>query len=238
MSVLDTYVANDVIYKTLENGNADAAFPTLLTEMFTSTEIVDSMNRVQQDFLLETGMIVTRTTIAGIVGTPKYALPADSIRPRRITWTEPVTTGSLGFGQGGFGSGGFGGDIVTTNVTRVLTQVDTWELDNGASTWPADRDIPIAWYENNLVQQEIGIAKNPINAGTIGLLYVQLAATLTGAGVALTVPDDWTPYIMYGTLAELLGSDGPSYDPVRAQWCTQRYNEGIELARLVLGGPA
>ena len=213
MSVLDSYIANDCVYRVLENGNADAAFPTLLTSMFSSQEIIDSMNRVQQAFLLDTGMIVTRRTITGQVGKPRYDLPADSIRPRRLTWND-----------------------TSDSLTRVLTQVDTWELDNGASNWPADRDIPIAWTENTLPQQTVNIAKKPSNDGTIGLLYVALAATLTGLGINLTIPDDWTPYVLYGTLAELLSSDGQSYDPVRADYCTQRYSEGVELARIVLGG--
>lgn len=223
MSVQDTYVINDVIYKLLENGNADAA-GTLLTSMFTMTEIIDSMNRVQQEFMLETGMIMTRTTIAGVVGTPRYALPVDSIRPRRLTWTD------------------------TTPVTSSLSQVDTWELDNGQPTWPYDLGTPLAWWENTLPQQMVGIAPTPANNGTIGLLYIALATTLGNGygvngygsggygGVMFTVPDDWTPYILYGTLSELLSSDGPAFDPVRASYCRQRYEEGIELARIVLGG--
>lgn len=219
MSVSDQYVMNDVIYRMLENGNADAA-GTLLTNMFTTQEIVDSMNRVQQAFLLETGAIVTQTTIVGITGQDKYALPTDSIRPRRVTWND------AGDGQ-----------------TRVLSQDDTWDLDTGAYspnvgsvTWPADRDVPITWWETTLAQQQLAVALPPINNGTIGLLYVALAAALTGTGTSLTVPDDFTPYILWGTLAELLSSDGPTYDPVRAQYCETRYQEGVELARLILGG--
>ncbi|SRR6266568_2439873 len=213
MSVADTYVADDVIYRCLENGNADAAFPSLLTSMFGSQEILDSMNRVQQAFLLETGVIITRTTIVGQVGKPKYDLPNDSIRPRRVTWHDS-----------------------SDDKIRVLTQTDTWQLDTGAPNWPSDRDIPIAWWETTLPQQTLGVAKTPLNDGVIGLLYIALATALDGSGIALAVPDDFTPYILYGTLAELLSSDGPSFDPVRAQYCTQRYNEGIELCRLILGG--
>jgi hypothetical protein len=89
LAVSDTYVLNDVIYKLLENGAADAN-GTLLTSMFTVTEIIDAFNRVQQDFLLETGMVLTRTTLQGQVGVNQYALPTDSIRPRRVTWQEPI----------------------------------------------------------------------------------------------------------------------------------------------------
>lgn len=217
MSVNDTYVANDCVYRILENGAADAAFPTLTTSQFTTAEIIDCLNRVQQGFLLDTGCIVTRLNIVGQVGKPKYDLPADSIRPRRLTWND-----------------------ASDSLTRVLTQADTWELDTGAGSvpgsWPGDRDIPITWWETTLPQQQVAVAKTPLNSGTIGLMYVALAATLTGAGINLTVPDDFTPYILWGTLAELLSSDGPSFDPVRAQYCRQRYDEGVELCRLILGG--
>lgn len=233
MAVIDTDMIRDLTYRLLENGNADATGAGLLSTMFSIPEIIDSMNRVQQDFLLETGMIVTRASIVPAVGQSKYNLPADSIRPRRVTWQEPnIALGT--YGSGGYGAGGYGGSSIGS--IRCLTQVDTWELDNGMHRWPTDRDIPIAWWETTLPQQQIGIAKTPSNNGVIGLLYVALAQTLTGAGITFAVPDDWTPYILYGTLAELLSSDGASFDPVRAGYCTTRYQEGIELARIVLGG--
>jgi hypothetical protein len=213
MSVTDTYVANDIVYRTLENGDANASFPTLLTSMFTSTEIVDSMNRVQQKFMLETGMILTRAAaIPGAVGVKAYALPTDNILVRRATWT----TGA--------------GDI------KALTNTDTWELDNAMNGWPSDIGEPLAWWDTTLPQQEIGIAPAPDAVGSIGILYIALATTLTGLGINLTVPDDWSPYITWGTLGELLESDGQAFDPLRAKYCWQRFAEGVELARLVLGG--
>lgn len=213
MSVLDSEVANNTIYRLLENGAADAAFPALLTTMFTSTEIVDSMNRVQQRFLLDTGMHTVRTTFAGLAGQSQYALPTDSTRPRRLTWTD-----------------------ASDGLTRALTQVETWELDQGYQQWPSDAQIPIAWLEDDQPQQVVQLAATPVNPGVISLLYVQLATTLTGLGVALSIPDDWTPYVLWGTLAELLASDGPAFDPLRAQYASRRYEEGVELARIVLGG--
>lgn len=87
MSVTDQYIANDAIYRLLENGDNDASM-TLLTNMFSMQEIIDSMNRIQQQFLLETGLIVTRTTIPAAIGQAIYDLPTDSIRPRRIAWQK------------------------------------------------------------------------------------------------------------------------------------------------------
>lgn len=214
MSVTDQYVENDVIYRVLENGAADAN-GTLATDMFAISDIIDAMNRIQQRFLLETGMIVTRAgPIVGTVGNTTYPLPADSIRPRRVTWTDSVA-----------------------GTVSTLTQLDTWELDNaGAGDWTsAPANPPIGWYENNLAQQELGITP-PSAGGSLNVLYIALAATLDGSGIPFTVPDDWTPYITWGVLGELLSSDGVAFDPLRAQYCSRRLDEGIELARLVLGG--
>ena len=206
MAVTDQYLINNAIYSLLENGDADAA-GTTLTSMFSITEIVNAMNRVQNTFLLDTGMVITRTTIPGLVGVAKYSTPVDSIRSRRVTWDG-----------------------------SVLSQVDTWELDNSDPNWPGNAAVPEVWWENTLGQQQFAVALQPASPGTISLMYVALATTLTGLGVNLTVPDDWTPYIYWGTLAELFSSDGQAYDPTRYNYCRQRYQEGVELARLVMGG--
>jgi hypothetical protein len=119
---------------------------------------------------------------------------------------------------------------------RTLTRTDTWELDTGAPNWASDEDIPLTWWETTLPQQRIAIAKTPSEVGQINIIYCALAATLDGTGVALGIPDDWTPYILWGALADLLEHDGPAFDPARSQWCEQRYQEGVELARIVLMG--
>jgi len=88
MAVTDQQLLASMIYRMLENGNTDAN-PTgpLLTSMFTQQQMLDALNRAQQQFLLDTGMNVSQTQLPGIVGQSKYDLPQDAIRPRRLTWT-------------------------------------------------------------------------------------------------------------------------------------------------------
>lgn len=180
-------------------------------------------------------IVVTSGNTTTIVFT--NTAPAPPVPP-----PPPPGGGGGGGGAGGGGTGGGPPGAVLTSgpcparAIKALNQVDTWELDHGIRTWTTDQDVPLAWHEDTNPQQTFSVALTPANNGTIELLYVALADTLTGAGVNFVVPDDWVPYILWGTLAELLGSDGPAFDPVRAQYCTQRYEEGVELARLVLGG--
>ncbi len=198
-------------------------------------------------------------------GQSSLSIPLDpgtySVTESPITgWTTTVSI-VYGYGQGPYGGPpGYGGDISTDNTQivvssgdtitvtftntqvpvappcgKVLTRVDTWEMDNGLPDWSSSNSVPIAWYDSNLGQQKVGITY-PSQNGTIGLLYIQLAAILDGSGIAMTIPDDWTPYVLWGALADLLNHDGPAYDPVRAKYCQTRYDEGVELARLVLKG--
>lgn len=89
--ITDVYIANETLYRLLENGDADANFAAVspfLTNMTSKQELIDTMNRIQQQFMLATGMIVTRTTISAVVGQATYDLPVNNIRPRRITWQK------------------------------------------------------------------------------------------------------------------------------------------------------
>ena len=43
------------------------------------------------------------------------------------------------------------------------------------------------------------------------------------------IPDDWTYLLKWGALADLLSRDSNARDPVRAQYCEQRYRMGLKL---------
>ncbi len=89
--VNDTELMQSAIYRLLENGNADAnPSAPLLSDMFTTQEIIDALNQRQQKFLLDTGMIGVRTFINATQGVSIYDLPVDSIMPRRLTWISRV----------------------------------------------------------------------------------------------------------------------------------------------------
>ena len=181
--------------------------------------------------------IVVRSTPGGIL----YALQVNTVNGNTgiLQVAQPITSGGgikPGYPAVPQVPGMPDTSVVGSGPIKVLTQADTWELDKGYGNWQQDQDVPIAWWENTLDQQQIGVAKVPVRNGTIGLLYVGLAQALSGTGIPFIVPADWTPYILYGVLAELLSADGPSFDPVRYQYCVSRYEEGIELAKLVLEG--
>lgn len=211
----DTDMLNAMVYKVLENGNADAnaVSQPLLTQMFTYDQMLAAINQRQWRFLKDTGCVVTRYVVNLPATTSRVTLPSDCIMVRRVTW-KPV-----------------GGKAYS------LPRADKMELDSGLSDWQSNPDQqPTAYNETLEPTLTIELGKNPPTGGTMTILYVQAPAALTGSGASLTVPDSFTWAVMYGAIGDLLSSDGESLDPQRAQYCESRYDMGVELCRILLRG--
>lgn len=211
-NVTDTELLNRIIYHLLENGNADAA-GTLLTTMFTTTEIINAMNTRQQRFLKDTACIITRSAEAVVPQQPRYALPSDWIHTRRLTF-QPVA-GSI----------------------TAMTRTDSYQLDMGLLDWQQNYDDPTVYNDgSDLPTLTVEIAKAPANAGTMTMLYIAQPVTLTGAGVKLSVPDEFESAILWGTLADLLSSEGETNDDERAAYCEMRYQLCVDMAKALIEG--
>jgi hypothetical protein len=92
------------------------------------------------------------------------------------------------------------------------------------------------WNESTLPTRKLDIAPLPSNTGTLSHLYVAVSATLTGLGVPLVIPETFSWAITWGVIADLLSSDGEAFDPKRANYAESRYEQGVELCRLLIEG--
>lgn len=75
----------------------------------------------------------------------------------------------------------------------------------------------------------------PPNASSraIHLIYTRRPDNLatTPSGAAFDFPDDLTPFVKYGALADLFTKEGEVYDPERAEVCQQIYELGIQIVK-------
>lgn len=211
-TVTDLDILKACEYALLENGDANADGTAFLTSTWTPAKLTAWMNDRQNRFLKETAAIITRTTQGATALQNRYSAPTSSVILTRLSWTN------------------------ADSDTVALTQADAWQLDNGNHQWQTDAGTPIAWGQSINPTLTYDIAPAPADVGTIGILYVALGTTLTGAGVVLSVPDEWAPFVKWGVLADALAADGQGCDPERAAYCEQRFSEGVELARVMMRG--
>ena len=215
-NVTDQELLKRITYHPLENGDADATGTTLMTTQFSIQEMLDNMNLIQQRFLRDCAPVILRATQASTPGQNRYSLPADHIHTRRMTW-QAQATGSK---------------------AKSLISTDSYQLDRGTSDWEQNTTAQPRYFNegSNLPTLEFDLAKAPSQAGIIGLTYVPQPPTLTGAGVPLMILDEAESAILYGTMGELLSSEGEAIDPERADYCEKRYALCVEMVNALIMG--
>jgi len=209
MSRLDSDLITEMQDALIETRNASS----MTTDIWTLDELVDSLNDRQASFLRQTGCILTRESITGYIGVHRYEPASNSVGIRRLVWVRRSD-----------------GD------RHPVHRATTWESDNRNPTWMRGRAVtrPRIFGETLTPADAFEVFEAPNEVGSFDALYVGISSALTGAGVALTVPDDFAHYIKWGVLADLLLKRGQPEDRARAAYCEARFEEGIELAKLFM----
>lgn len=200
----------------MEPDDSGVTWPSAI---WSQAEVVSYLNDVQRDFLARTGITVAIGFFITTPNQPRYDLPAATIDLRRIAWR-----------------------IGPTGTAYVeLARADEWELDYGHPQWESDMAAdyaPVLYMTDLVPSQTVQLQPPPGDVGEAEITYTTLATAADGTGILMSVPDDWTPYLWMGTLAKMLSKEGEGNDPERADYCRQRYEEGVALAQLLVEGVA
>jgi hypothetical protein len=182
------------------------------TEQFNMDLILEALTSRRQQFLLETGVVQTQfqTSVTPDVH-GRVALPASVVTLRRVAWND--------------------GDTVTP-----LSREDEWATTHYIRTWPQTPTLPSSrWPTGYSVgvtpPLTVQLAPAPLSPGFLDVVGVLTGAPLTTNPDPLGIPDDWAWVVKWGALAELLSRDGVSYDPSRAEYCEQRWQQGTQMAK-------
>jgi hypothetical protein len=203
-SVTDRDLADEIADALIES--FDGSYVYSGSEQFTGDEILKAINRRRDRFLLETGMVLTASTTTFIPdNTARYALSDSVMDVRRAAWKTQ--------------------DGSYSNLWRQ----DERQLEAYLSNWYGAGARPQVY--STVLQPSVGLLLAPLpqDGGYLHLVTTQTGATLNFSGIALGVPDDYAWVVKYGALADLCADGG---DSRRAEYCEQRWAEGLSLARI------
>ncbi len=182
------------------------------SEQFTYDQIVNSIQRRLDRFVLETGIRLSISEQAS-AGNP-VDLADEVIDVRRAMWKDADGVYSV---------------MWKADPIQLMSANPSWKNTSSAIYPPTDYTVglqmPLFLY----------YTPQPTVAGTIALVTVQSRPTLNPAGgpTVLGIPDNLAWIVKFGALADILSADGPGEDLSRAGYCESRWNDGIKLARVV-----
>jgi hypothetical protein len=181
-------------------------------------EVLGSLDQRMSRFNELTSIIQDRTSISFEVGAREGDIPSDVMKIRRAVWRQGSTR-------------------------TVLTPIGKHALDNGFPGWQnGSNGTPTFYLEEPMLRGKIQLEPRPDTAGTVELVYLpklQLGTLFASGGgnlcSPLPLPGIFAPYIKYGVMADMLMKEGEANEPERAAYCEQRFQEGIELGRALMG---
>jgi hypothetical protein len=209
-TVTDQDIIASLQYSLLEPASSQSTWTG--TAMFTLADLTNAVQHRRDQFLADTGINVTRSLI-NVASPPggRQLLDQSTIDVRRAAWLGPAPTDYY--------------NPLWREDERLLTAAD--------STWSTDARTPECFSIMGPPPLQLQLAPVPITNGQLELLTVDSGDDLdpTTTATILPIPDDLTPALKWGALADLLGMDGLARDPIRADFCEQRYQQFVQLAR-------
>lgn len=176
--------------------------------LWTQAEVLKYLNDRLKRFYIETGVIRKRQLFSAASRT--VALPPDVMEVRRIIWWS------------------------SSNVPSPLTREDKWALDNGFPGWRTETGTPIAYVEEPQTSRSI-ILYPYTTGGTLEVCYVPYPETISSGCVPMPIPSMFSHIIKYGVMADMLAKEGEANDNERSKFFQQRWDAGLQLAKLVVG---
>lgn len=216
------------IYRLLEYHLLEPATgvnPWTGSSQFSASDLIDAVNRCQDELLSLTGCTVTQRNVSAIAG--RIELPDTVIDVRRMAYL-PTTLGTP-YSFGAYSAGLYGGTPLPSG--SVVWPEDTWaeqSFNRDYTIRPAG--TPSQYLMTTQPPISFDTDRPPAFAGSYDLLTVE-SGNAFGPTVAmpLSVPDDWAHVVKWGALADLLTRESNARDPLRAKYASQRYRMGVKL---------
>lgn len=206
LTVSDRDLINDINYSIMEPQITNWPGGWIGTEMFTLAQIKDILEESRDEFLKLTACIASGYDT--IVGAGRVDLPSDHIRILRADINPTGSNGPL-----------------------PLWAVDQVQLYTYART-PSIGGVgrPNSYSISYTPQLVVDLWPAPSVPSTLNIQGIRTGVTLdpTNVSTTLLIPDDASFLLKYRTMSDLFGGDGLARCPQMAEYCNQRYQDGLQ----------
>lgn len=186
---------------------------TVSSGLWSPQELQDALNSAQQWMMREVWPVVTRTTLVTIPNQSRHDLPQDWMETIRVAFMEAD------------------GDMAS------LGRDSTWSADYLQPDWTYNLGThPLIYSDAGTPVPQLQIMPASSDNGLVDVWYAAVPPTLSNTGVAWALPDYFVYPCKWKALAILWGKDGRGQDLPRAQAALTRANEGLEAAKIMVGG--
>ena len=218
-NVTDRELINDINLSLMEPQILDWTAGWAGTEQFSLEDITELLEKSREDILRQTACIVTEASFPVIAGEQRVMMAETD---------QDVSIGTILRASYQEADSDIVYPLYSIDYYSAQATVDT-------ATWPAV-GRPKAYTLNNAPLHCMDLWPKPANPGTLRVYSqrINLPRNLipTQLSTLLNVPNDAAWILKYRTLDDLLGSDGLGKAPELAEYCRQRWQQGVDILSL------
>ena len=214
-TVTDQSLANILEYSLLEPLTSLTPTPLVPatwtgSKQFALDNIYGAMTRRQNQVLGATGCTLSRVLVNAPIVRAGIVLPDTTLDIRRVAW---LPTAGQGFD------------------TQIMRQTDAWSKRAFDYNYTVKAETPPqTWMQSTEPPPRFDVDNVPPVTGNYEVIAVNSGAVSNATSAQLlSVPDDWSWLVFFGALADLFGFESEAKDELRAQYCQQRYEQGLQL---------
>lgn len=209
-TVTDRDLIQSIQYSLLESTSTQTSWPG--TSQFTYNDIVNAIQLRRNQFLADTGVILTHNTQVANTD-DRQTLSDNVIELRRLAW--------LGLSPFAY----------YTSMWRS----DEVEFTANDSFWNIEPGTPRVYSVMLPPPLQIALTPPPSTNGILDIISVNTGPSLNPvvSATVLGIPNDLCPGIKWGVMADLFGIDGQARDLSRANFCEKRYQQYVQLGTLL-----
>src|SRR6266851_2395151 len=122
--------------------------------------------------------------------------------------------------------------VPDSGLPNTMTREDTLAWDSFESQHIQTPRIPQSWGVIDGPPLTLNVDTGPNVAGTYNVIALMSGLAFNPpVPTLLGLPDDWSWLAKWGALSDLLGRDSEATDRARADYCTKRYQAGLEIMK-------
>jgi hypothetical protein len=201
--ILDSQLYSQIEYHLLEPASGQVWTGT---SQFTIQDLSAALQKRQDEVLQLTGCNLANLPLNTTPGTRRTPLPTNVLEVRRARWVPTI------------------GEVAT------LWRNDSLGMSYFEPLYRQTVAPPTEYNVHDGPPLSFNVDKAPNTPGLYDLIVLQSGALFNPpAANVMSLPTDWCWLAKWGALSDLLGRDSEATDRLRAQYCLQRYREGLDL---------
>lgn len=199
-------ICTEMQYHLMEPPNGTGGLD--MTDQFSIDQFTSAIQRNRNEFTLDSSVpLAFVTSVPALNPSGRVSLDESVSRVMRASWK-----------------------VAQSGIYYTLFRDDAWGATAYKPTWNLNPGTPNKYSMAETPEIQLQLIPPASAPGELNLICTQTIEMPVDDTTPLLLPDEYVQAVKWGAMYDLLNTDQPGYDAMRAKYCLERYNQIVDTA--------